>query len=171
MTGLRRVFVALVALGAAAVMFRSEISLALVNRGDDFLYRAKVDRAVEYYRRALAVDAHSAVAADRYAFFAQQIAGQSNESEILRFCSSFLRVREDARVRADRALANLKLRRYRDAETDFELAAANSRDPRDLAFAALSAARAGRSAESHRLWHAARRAGLRVAAMPMGASR
>lgn len=163
MSAVRRVLVALVALIAASAILRPQISLALVNRGDDFLYRAKIDRAVQYYRRALAVDPRSAVAADRYAFFAQHENRRDNEEEVLRFCTAFLRVREDSEVRADRALANLKLHRYVDAERDFDRAATSSRDPRYLAFAALSAARAGRFADSHRFWSAARQAGIDLA--------
>jgi len=167
----RRLAITALALLIAAQLFRTQVSLALVGRGDDFLYRSQIDQAIRYYQRAVVVDPHSAVAADRLAFFSMHSNTKASSEDAVRISTRFLEQGDDTSIRADRGLAYLKLHRYNAATSDFEAVAFKTRDPRYFRFAASAAWRANRVSEARRLWNAARAAGYRPARGAPGSDR
>lgn len=151
----RRACVAALALTLAAPLLRTPMSFALIARGDDFLYRGKPQRAVGYYERAIALDPPNEVAVDRFAFFALETGDRANIERSLRAANRFLKERDDANVRADRALCDLRLRRYGEAAVDFAIAGRALRDPRYLTFAGWAAFYAGRRTQARAMWNEA----------------
>lgn len=152
---IRRTTVALFALALAAPLLRAPMSFAVVARGDDFLYRGKTERAVEYYERAVAIDEANDVAVDRFAFFSLQGGTGEDCRRSLRVAARFLRAHESADVRADRALCELRLRRYREAAGDFAVAGRALHDARYLTFAGWASLRGGRRAVARSFWREA----------------
>jgi tetratricopeptide (TPR) repeat protein len=153
---LRRTALALLGIAAAACILRPQISDALVVRGDEFLYRADPRRALDYYRRALAVDADDGAAADRFAFVAAMIRDPRADAEALRETSVYLqRHPDDAVVRMDRAMAYRAAGISGAALADFSLVGALTGDPRAFTFAGYAAVRRGDARLARRMWHAA----------------
>ena len=153
---LRRTAVALVGIVAAATILRPQIADALVVRGDEFLYRADPARALDYYRRALLVDADDGAAADRFAFVATTMRDPRINAEALRETSAYLqRHPDDSVVRMDRAMAYRTSNSSRAALADFALVGARTNDPRAFTFAGYAAQRSGDPALARRLWRAA----------------
>ncbi|HTW83425.1 MAG TPA: hypothetical protein VMD91_05075 [Candidatus Sulfotelmatobacter sp.] len=139
----RRFALAAVALACAALLFRGEVATALVTRGDDALRGGDVDRAVNAYARATAIDARSAVAADRLAFFLLVRRGRGDAALALAVAVRALRaVPNDPLLLADRGFAAQRLGRIREAERAFAAAALGARDPRYAQLAGRMAQRA-----------------------------
>jgi tetratricopeptide (TPR) repeat protein len=153
---LRRTALALLGIAAAACILRPQISDALVVRGDEFLYRADLRSALDYYRRALAVDGNDGAAADRFAFVAAMTRDPSADAEALRETSAYLeRHPDDTVVRMDRAMAYRAAGLSGAALADFSLVGALTNDPRAFTFAGYAAERSGDTPLARRMWHAA----------------
>lgn len=148
----RRACVAAFALTLAAPILRMPMSFAIVARGDDFLYRGHPERAVTYYARAVAIDDANDVAVDRLVFFTLERGTREDVGRALDAADRFLRTHEDANVRADRALCNLKLHRYGDAAADFGIAGRTLRDARYLTFAGWASLFEGRRSAARSFW-------------------
>jgi tetratricopeptide (TPR) repeat protein len=161
----RRFAVAIVSLICASVLFRSQIAQALVIRGDEYMFRGDRQAALERYRRALALDAHSEAAADRYVFITMQAHTHAAMARAIAVATRYLSERpQDAALRGDRALCYLYLHEYRRAESDFSKAARVSHDGRDYVFAGLAAEHAGDLSSAMAFRRAALRAEPRYAA-------
>ena len=153
---LRRLALAGTALTCAAFLFRANVASALVTRGDDFLRAGDVDGAVRSYARAAAFDQHSAVAADRLAFFLLLRHHPSDDARAFAVATNALRnARQDAAMHdaplvaallVDRALAAVRLGRLRAASHDLDAAAVLAHDMRYVRLAARLAARTQRRA-------------------------
>jgi tetratricopeptide (TPR) repeat protein len=152
----RRVILALAALFLSALAFRSQISQAVVVRGDDMLYRNRLDAARDRYRRALAIDPSSETAVDRYVFASMERRTPNALAQAISIASTFLKSHpKDGPLLADRALCYLLQHRYRQALNDFRDAAARMRDPRYYVFAGWCARRLGERSDARSLWEAA----------------
>lgn len=148
----RRACVAAFALMLAAPVLRTPMSFAIVARGDDFLYRGQPERAAAYYARAVSIDDTNDVAVDRYVFFTLERGRRRDVLHALEAADHFLHAHEDANVRADRALCNLKLHRYREAAADFGIAGRALRDARYLTFAGWASFFEGRRTAARSFW-------------------
>jgi tetratricopeptide (TPR) repeat protein len=139
----RRFAIAALALLTAALLFRGQVATALVTRGDDLLRTGDVDGAVSRYLRAVALDPHAAVAADRVAFFLLVRRRPGDARRALAIATGALRAQpNDPRLLADRGLAAQRLARWADAERSFAAAARVAHDPRYAHLAARMAQRA-----------------------------
>jgi len=157
MTSLRRLIVVAAALILAAPLLRPAISSALVTRGDALLY-ANDDRARDKYALALRLDAGNVVAADRYVFSAFLSRKPTELERAVRMAGVVLRrLPGNAAVRMDRALCLQLLKRYVQAEADFEAVGRERSDVQALALAASDARIIGDSAKARRLLRAAER--------------
>ena len=160
---LRRFGVVAFALACAAPMLRSAMSSALVTRGDALLY-AHDERAQTKYLLALRIDSANLVAADRY-IFAAFLSRRGREIEdALRVADAVLRDHpRAASVRMDRALCLQLLRRYAQAEPDFERVGKERGDVQALALAAADAVRITDVQKANGLLHLAQRIDPRYA--------
>jgi tetratricopeptide (TPR) repeat protein len=149
----RRLACAAVALSIAAGLFHADVALAVVTRGDDALRLGETVSAIRFYRRALWLDPGSTIAADRLAFSLALRHDQQDAREAVDAATSVLRRTPAGALFADRALAEVELRRWQDAEGDFARAARLDHDPRYDHFAARMALRTGRrrQARDHEL--------------------
>jgi tetratricopeptide (TPR) repeat protein len=149
----RRIALALISLLCAALLFRGNVALALVARGDDLLGSGDLDGAARSYGRAIFFDRGAIVAADRLAFalWLRRRPGDARRgfdvaSHALEYAP------HNVVLLADRGFAAQRLGRWRDAESSFAAAAAIGHDPRYAHLAAHMARRAGdRAAERRHL--------------------
>lgn len=152
----RRLLCAAAALTLSAWIFRPQLAQSLVVRGDDYLYTAHDAQALERYRRAIALDPGSQIAADRFIFIAMTMHQRASVKSGIATASAFLKHSPDNSViLKDRALCYLIERHFEDAQHDFERAARLSSDPTVYDFAGWSARRAGDLAGARSLWNAA----------------
>ena len=144
LTRSRRLGVAAVALGAAFVLFHGQLAAAVVTRGDDALRAGDVAAALRYYERATQLDPASAVAADRLAFHLALRHDRTGARQAIAVATrTLVAAGDDSALLADRAFAELALRRWHDAEGDFARAGALAHDARFHHFAGRMALRSG----------------------------
>jgi len=142
LTRARRVCLASAALAAAFVLFHGQLAAAVVTRGDDALRAGDVADAIRFYDRATQIDPHSIVAADRLAFQLALRHDRAGARLAVTVAGRALATGgPDPGLFADRAFAELQLRRWRDAETDFARAGALAHDARYEHFAGRMALR------------------------------
>jgi tetratricopeptide (TPR) repeat protein len=138
----RRAFLASIALVAAFVLFHGRLAEAVVTRADDVMRTGDVEGAIRLYERATQLDPSSIVAADRLAF---HLALRHDRDGARRAVAVATRTLEaggpDPSLFADRAFAELYLRRWRAAESDFARAGALAHDARFDHFAGRMALR------------------------------
>jgi len=152
-TFFRNAVVAACAALVSGVLWRPQISSALVERGDQRLYRGSASAALPYYHRALAFAPGDGVAIDRYAFSAILLRDRRSLQDAVAATTSYLPAHPfDDRVRADRAFALRLLGEDPRAERDFFIAGSSARDPRLLTLAGYSALRAGDRHRARTLW-------------------
>ena len=155
---MRRFAISATALFLAALLFRTQISEALVVRGDEYLSHSQTSQALERYRRALVFQPNMESAADRYVFASMEVHTQRSVRDALSAATQFLRRHPgDSKVLADRGLCYLTERRYGLASTDFKNAARLSQDPQTYVFAGWSALRSGSRSGAIALWKEAER--------------
>ncbi len=144
MSRLRRCTIALFSLGLAFVLFHGQLAAAVVTRGDDALHLGDVAGALRLYERAVILDSRSAIAADRLAFTLTMHHERANADRAIAVVTRALQAgANDATLYADRAFAEVQVRRWHDAERDFAVAGAATNDPRYDHFAARMALRDG----------------------------
>jgi tetratricopeptide (TPR) repeat protein len=152
----RRAVLTLAALTVSVLLLRAQLADALVVRGDEFLYRSQPDRALRYYSRALALDALSARALDRFLFVATTSRNRlAMRDGIVRATAYLASHPEDDVILMDRAMAFRATRDFDRAASDFAVVGFQDRDARALTFAGFSAFAAGQLARATRLWRAA----------------
>lgn len=152
----RRCALAVVACLLSALVFRAQIALALVTRGDDFLTRGDVSRARQYYLRAVWLDDDLTPAVDRFAFFGAEQRTSSSLRESASVATRYLiRHPDDGLVLADRALCFELLKEYGPAARDFGAAAAQMRSAKYFTFAGWARYRLGDRKGARTLWGSA----------------
>lgn len=155
MTTRRRLAVVIVALSLAVPILRPALSSALVTRGDALFYMHDT-RASDKYALALRLDRDNVTAADRYVFTAFLSRAPHKLEEAIRVASVVLQAHPDeATLRMDRALCLQLLKRYPQAERDFEKVGRTLSDVRALAMAASDARLNGDATKARQLLRAA----------------
>jgi len=163
----RRIGIAATATFACGAIFHSQLSIALVTRGDTALASGGVSRATAYYERALRLDPSSKVAADRLAFCTFETHSEASLLRAAAVASAALREHPgDADLLVDRALSFQALHRFGEATADFERAATATHDRRYAIFAAWDARRAGDTRRARRLWKFASSLGVPASLSP-----
>jgi tetratricopeptide (TPR) repeat protein len=138
----RRLGLAAAALAVAFVLFHGQLAAAVVTRGDDALRAGDAGTAIRLYERAAQLDPGSIVAADRLAFHLALRHDRPGAQRAIAVATRTLAVgHADPALFADRAFAELSLRRWRDAERDFARAGALAHDARFDHFAGRMALR------------------------------
>ncbi len=152
----RRFAIAALSLCVAAVLFHAQLAGALILRGDDALRSGDRVAGIRYYRRALALDARSTVAADRLAFYLAMRRTAADARAAIDVASDALIFHAaDAALLADRGLAEQLLGRRLAAQADFTRAAEAGNDARYDHFAARIALARGHRDEARRLFERA----------------
>lgn len=147
----RRVLLALAALGAAGVLFHAQLATAVVTRGDDALRTGDVQAAIRFYGRAAWLDPRSVVAADRLAFhLALRHDRLGAQRAVAVATTAIAAVAAEPALFADRAFAEVQLRRWRAAERDFARAGVLAHDARYEHFAGRMALRSADGAAARR---------------------
>lgn len=127
----RRFAIAGTAVACAGVLLHGQLAAALITRGDDLMRAGDLDGAVRAYARASQLDATSARAADRLAFYLLLRREPGDAVLALRAAQAGLvRHPGNAALLADRGFASLRLHRTEDAARDFAAAARATHDAR-----------------------------------------
>jgi tetratricopeptide (TPR) repeat protein len=154
----RRFGLAAASVLVASVVFRSQLSDALIVRGDDQLRFGDRRDAIRYYDRALRIAPRSAVAADRLAFVMALQHDRFSLEEALRIATQGLEhAPTSLALRADRAFAEMRLGRTHAAALDFAVAGEQGHDARYASFAARLARKSGDRVLAQRQLHEALR--------------
>lgn len=133
---------AAIALVFAFVLFRGQLAAAVVTRADGALRSGDVDAAIHFYERAAQLDPGSIVAADRLAFHLALRHDRAGARRAVAVATRALAAgHADPALFADRAFAEVYLRRWRDAERDFARAGELAHDARFDHFAGRMALR------------------------------
>ncbi|GAC1388859.1 MAG: hypothetical protein NVSMB31_03770 [Vulcanimicrobiaceae bacterium] len=149
----RRFAIATLASLLAALLLHSQIAIALVTRGDEFLARGDVGSARRYYLRAMSFDHNVSTTVDRFAFSSLEQRTPASLREGALVASSYLLSNpHDASILADRALCYQILRKYNLAAADFKAAASASRSARYYTFAGWASYRMGNRVSARQLW-------------------
>lgn len=136
---MREVLLVLFSVSVCALLFRSQLSTALVLRGDDLLARGDAPGALEKYERALRFDASNGAALDRVLFAALQDRRTETLRRVLGRADAYLaRHPQDTAVLQDRALCELLLRRRATAADDLLRVARLTGDAQMSVFAAIA---------------------------------
>ena len=152
----RRAALILFGMTASVLLLRAQLADALVARGDEFLYRSQPERALQYYSRALALDAASPRAVDRFLFVATTARNRVAMHDGIARATYYLAHHPgDDVVRMDRAMAFRATGDFAHAASDFAVVGFHGRDARALTFAGFSARAAGQSLRAARLWRSA----------------
>ena len=149
---IRRLACAFAGIAVAAVLLRGQLADALVTRGDDAARNGDTRAAMRAYERAIIFDPRSTVAADRLAFaLAIRHERRSAEHSVAVATTALMFRPDDAPLAADRAFAEMELRRWSAAERDFAAAGLHAHDARYDHLAAHMALRRGdrRSARAY----------------------
>ncbi len=151
MTRIRRLGLAAMGLVIAFVLFHGQLATAMVTRGDDALRGGDVPAAIRFYDRAARLDPASFVAADRLAFELALRHDRNGAVQAIEVATHALENNaSDPGLFADRAFAEIQLRRWRDAEGDFARAGLLAHDARYEHFAGRMALhRADRNGARH----------------------
>lgn len=121
------------------MLFRPQISTAVMLRGDDLLARGDAAGALVKYRRALSFDPANGAALDRVLFAALQHRGAGTLYGVLKRADAYLSQHPaDTAVLQDRALCELMLGKRVLAAGDLERAARISHDAQTSAFARIA---------------------------------
>jgi tetratricopeptide (TPR) repeat protein len=138
----RRLAIAAISLGCAAILFHSNVATALISRGDELLAQGDTNGATLAYARALAFDGASLVAADRLAFgYLLRRAPGDAERAFTTAGAALSHSPGNASLATDLGLAAERLGRWNDAERSFLSVAASSNDARYAHLAAECALR------------------------------
>ena len=135
----RRLAIVAVAIVFCGMLLHSQISSALVTRGDTLAYWGHPYAALSAYERALQFDRDNVVAADRYAFNAALSRDRALMAKAIMLTDGI--VTRNGRVSElllDRALCFQHLGNFGEASIEFAKAGRLARDPRALMFAALN---------------------------------
>jgi tetratricopeptide (TPR) repeat protein len=144
MTRVRRLLLAGLTLALAFVLFHGQLAAAVVTRGDDALRGGDLSTALRLYSRAVALDPHSPVAADRLAFHLALRHDRQNARAAVAVASRALSINaSEPGLFVDRAFAEVQLRDWHASERDFDRAGALAHDPRYEHFAGRMALRSG----------------------------
>jgi tetratricopeptide (TPR) repeat protein len=153
---MRRLAMAAAAIAVSGLIAHRQISTMLVQRGDVALV-SHAAHASSLYRRALFFDPGDMVAVDRLMFLALLSHNATQLHEAMSLAATELeRHPGDSAIRMDRALCEQVLRRYDDAENDFETVGRHQRDARALLFAADDESRLGHASRALALLETAR---------------
>ncbi|MEO6835921.1 MAG: hypothetical protein ABI231_08455 [Candidatus Tumulicola sp.] len=152
----RRLELALSGIVISACLLRTQLADALVVRGDGCLYRARPSLALQYYRRALWLDANDGTAVDRFVFVAMTLREGGALRDGIAVASRYLeRNPDDDVVRMDRAMAYRATGRPAQAVTDFATVGRRTKDARALTFAGFAAEEIGQRDRARAFWHSA----------------
>lgn len=152
----RRLGLTALTFAIAAFLFRPQVGIALVTRGDTYLQRGEIERARRYYDRALFFDPRSTLAAERDAFAGLETTDPKVVAHAIVVATNALRYTpSDLDLHADRGLLLQRERRYAEARTDFEFVARARRDFRYYHFAAWAAYRSHDVLGARALWRQA----------------
>lgn len=128
----------------AGVLFRGQVSDALITRGDDQLRFGDRGSAIRYYERSLRIAPRNTTAADRLAFtLAMQREPRALERAIEISTRALTGEPANLALLADRAFAEIRLGQTLQAARDFASAAALGHDARYASFAARLARKSG----------------------------
>lgn len=152
----RRAVLVGLALIFSGICLRSQISSALVVRGDQFGVAGDTARAAIYYRRALWFDARDGGAVDRLAFDAIMTHRRASILHALPLVSNYLHIApNDQAVLMDRAMAEQSLGNYANAERDFARLGEIGSDARAYTFAGFGALHTGNIRRARVWWNRA----------------
>ena len=154
----RRFGLCALALSCSALLLRTEVSCAIVTRGDDELYRGSVDHARALYRRAVRVDPRNESATDRLAFTSIFGHRRARMRDGVNTATKYLlQVGESVAIRIDRALLEEALGEFTAGADDFVRLASLERTAESFTIAGVAVLHANEPDHARALWKRARR--------------